>query len=180
MTSAAPRRNRPSLREACSAAVVACAVGAIVAWTTTPVAAAPAAEPVVPDDPFRAVSTQGPAWIVSPRAARPGEVVHIRLRYTPPPVAVGKPPTPPPLVLFAFRNDLRHPVQGQVYAAEGLFGVDLVVPPGTDWGEDPIVWATGDVATALAVPSRFVAVYARNAPIPFVASRSAQPPLWNR
>jgi hypothetical protein len=179
MTSSAPRRDRPSLREAIATAAVACAMGAVVAWTTTPVAAAPVAPAVVPDDPFRAASNQGPAWIVSPRAARPGEVVHVRLKYTSPPAVIGK-PTTPPQVLFAFRNDLRRPVQGHVYAAEGTFGADLVVPPGTDWGEDPIVWATGDLATALAVPSRFVAVFARNAPIPFVASRSAQPPLWNR
>ena len=183
MTSPTLRRDRPSPREAFSAAAVACAVGAIVAWTTAPVAAAPMAPiapPVAPDDPFRAVSTTGPAWIVSPRAARPGEVVHVRLKYTAPPVVPGKPATPPPLVLFAFRNDLRHPVQGQVYAAEGTFGADLVVPPGTDWGADPIVWAAGTAALAFATPSRFVAVFARNAPIPFVASRSAQPPLWNR
>jgi hypothetical protein len=180
MTDRPARRDRPSLREALSAAAVAFAVGATVALTTAPVAAAPLAPTVVPDDPFRAVSTQGPAWIVSPRAARPGEVVHIRLKYTPPPVAVGKPPASPPLVLFAFRNDLRRPVQGQVYAAEGTFGADLVVPPGTDWGFDPIVWGAGDMATFLAAPSRFVTITTRNPIIPFVASRSAQPPLWNR
>jgi hypothetical protein len=180
MTAPVPRADRPSLREAFSAAAVAFAVGAIVAWTTGTVAAAPVAPAPAAADPFRAVSTTGPAWIVSPRAARPGEVVHVRLRYTAPPVVAGKPPTPPPLVVFAFRNDLRHPVQGQVYAAEGTFGVDLVVPPGTDWGMDPIVWATSDLRAAILTPSRFVALSARNAPIPFVASRSAQPPLWNR
>lgn len=173
-------RDRPSLREVFSAAAVACAVGAVVAWTTAPVAAAPLAPSVAADDPFRAVSTTGPAWIVSPRAARPGEVVHVRLKYTAPPIVAGKPPTPPPLVLFAFRNDLRHPVQGQVYAAEGTFGADLVVPPGTDWGVDPIVWGTADLKAAILTPSRFVALTARNPVIPFVASRSAQPPLWNR
>lgn len=180
MTARPPRRDRPSLREMCSAAVVAFTVGAIVALSTAPVAAAPPAPTVAPDDPFRAVSTTGPAWIVSPRAARPGEVVHVRLKYTPPFVAAGKPPSQPPLVLFAFRNDLRRPVQGQVYAAEGTFGADLVVPPGTDWGLDPIVWGAADMTTFLAAPSRFVTLTTRNAVIPFVASRSAQPPLWNR
>lgn len=182
MIAVPPRRDRPSFREALSAAAVACAVGAIVAWTTAPVAAAPTA--IVPlvtlDDPFRAVSTTGPAWIVSPRAARPGEVVHVRLKYTAPPVVPGKPATPPPQVVFAFRNDLRRPVQGQVYATEGTFGADLLVPPGTDWGMDPIVWGVGDISIALTAPSRFITLTARNAPIPFVASRSAQPPLWNR
>ena len=180
MTARPPRRDRPSLREALSAAVAAFAVGAIVALTTAPVAAAPSAPSAVPDDPFRAVSTNGPAWIVSPRAARPGEVVHVRVKYTPPAVVAGKPPTPPPLILFAFRNDLRRPVPGRVYATEGTFGADLVVPPGTDWGFDPIVWGTGDMATFLVAPSRFVTLTTRNAVIPFVASRSAQPPLWNR
>jgi hypothetical protein len=180
VTTRMARRDRPSLREAFSAAAVAAALGAILAGTAAPVAAAPASPPAIPDDSFRAVSNNGPAWIVSPRAARPGEVVHVRIKYTSPPVVVGKPSSTPPQVIFAFQNDLRRPVQGRVYAAEGTFGADLVVPPGTDWGADPIVWAAGTVASALATPSRFVAVFARNAPIPFVASRSAQPPLWNR
>jgi hypothetical protein len=180
MTIPALRRDRPSLRAAFSSAAVAAALGALLAWTAVPVAAAPAAPSAVPDDPFRAVSNNGPAWIVSPQAARPGEVVHVRIRYTPPPIVVGTPAAAPPLVMFAFQNDLRRPVQGRVYLAEGTFGADLVVPPGTDWGSDPIVWAAGTAATAFSVPSRFVAVFARNAPIPFVASRSAQPPLWNR
>jgi hypothetical protein len=180
VTARPPRRDRPSLRETLSAAAAAFAVGAIVALTTAPVAAAPSTPGAVPDDPFRAVSTNGPAWIVSPRAARPGEVVHVRIKYTPPAAVPGKPPTPPPLILFAFRNDLRRPVPGQAYAAEGTFGADLVVPPGTDWGFDPIVWGAGDMSTFLVAPSRFVTVTTRNAVIPFVASRSAQPPLWNR
>ena len=59
--------------------------------------------------------------------------------------------------------------------------MDLLVPPGTDWGSDPIVWALADPKTGIALPpSRFLLVSSRNAPIPFVASRSAQPPLWNR
>lgn len=180
MTANGSLRDRPSLRDAIAAAAVACTVGAIVAWTTAPVAAAPAPPPVAPVDPFRAASNNGPAWMVSPRAARPGEVVHVRLKYTPPPVVPGKPATPPPQALFAFRNDLRRPVEGRVYAAEGTFGADLVVPPGTDWGQDPIVWALGSIATSFVSPSRFLALTTRNAPIPFVASRSAQPPLWNR
>jgi hypothetical protein len=180
MTTITTRRDRPSLREALSVAAIACALGAILAWTAAPVAAAPPSPSVVPDEPFRAVSSNGPAWIVSPRAARPGEVVHVRIKYTPPPIVVGKPPAAPPQVIFAFQNDLRHLVQGRVLVAEGTFGADLVVPPGTDWGADPIVWAAGTAAAAFATPSRFVAVFARNAPIPFVASRSAQPPLWNR
>lgn len=179
MTDPQARRDRPSLREALSAAVVALAVGAIAALTTAPVVAAPSEPEAAAVDPFTAAVTTGPAWIVSPRAARPGEVVHVRLKYTPPPSVPGKPATTPQVV-FAFRNDLRHLVQGQVYAAEGTFGVDLVVPPGTDWGVDPIVWGTADLKGGLVTPSRFLVLSSRNAIIPFVASRSAQPPLWNR
>jgi hypothetical protein len=36
------------------------------------------------------------------------------------------------------------------------------------------------MSTFLVAPSRFVTLTTRNAVIPFVASRSAQPPLWNR
>jgi hypothetical protein len=169
--------NRPTLREALSTAVVASAVGAVLAWTTTPVAAAPVRPAAETADPFAAAATNGPAWIVTPRAARPGEVVHVRVRYTAP-VGTTKPTTP--LIVFAFLNDLHHPVQGQIYPAEGTFGVDLVVPPGTDWGVDPIVWGAADLKGAAYVPSRFLLVSSRNAPIPFVASRSAQPPLWTR
>src|SRR6266849_3750094 len=113
------RSDRPRLREALSAALVACAVGAIVAWTAAPVAAGPAPPRHAAQDPLGAVVTRGPQWIVSPRAARPGEVVHVRLKFTP---TAG---TTVPLVLFAFLNDLRHPVQGRVYPAEGTFGADL-------------------------------------------------------
>jgi hypothetical protein len=105
-------------------------------------------------------------------------VVHIRLKFKPTVGTSGLPTAPQ--VLFAFLNDLRHPVQGQLYLAEGTFGVDLVVPPGTDWGSDPIVWAVADPATFIAAPPRVLVINSRNAPIPFVASRSAQPPLWNR
>jgi hypothetical protein len=173
-----PRRDRPSLRQALSAAVVAGAVGAIVALSTAPVAAAPARAEADALDPFTAAVTTGPAWILSPRAARPGEIVHIRLKFKPTIGASGAPTTPQ--VLFAFLNDLRHPVQGRLYPAEGTFGVDLLVPPGTDWGSDPIVWAVSDLKTGIFTPSRFLVISSRNALIPFVASRSAQPPLWNR
>jgi len=188
---AAPTRDRPSPREALAAAAGALIVGAVLAWTTGPVAAARGsgetaqpplvAAPVRPVDatidPFAAVASNGPAWIVTPRAARPGEVVHVRLKYTPTFDPAGEPIVPQ--VLFAFLNDLRDPVAGQLYPAQGTFGVDLLVPPGTDWGADPIVWATGQRGTTF-VPSRFLIVASRNAVIPFVATRSAQPPLWNR
>ena len=179
MTPGQPRPDRPSVRVAVSAATVAFIVGAVVAWTAGPVAAAPASPAAAAADPFAAAVSNGPAWIVSPRAARPGEVVHVRLKYqAKPDPATGQVTTPQ--VLFAFLNDLRHPVQGALYPAEGTFGVDLLVPPGTDWGADPIVWGSAQVSLAFVSPSRLQALTARNAVIPFVASRSAQPPLWNR
>jgi hypothetical protein len=181
MTGAQPSRDRPSLREALSAAVVALTVGAAIAWTTAPVAAArplPTAPESAAGDPFRAAITSGPAWIVSPRAARPGEVVHVRLKFTPTLDNAGKPITP--VAVFAFGNDIRHLVQGRLYPAEGTFGVDLVVPPGTDWGQDPIVWGTAQVGTAILSLDRLAVITGRNPLIPFIASRSAQPPLWNR
>jgi hypothetical protein len=178
MTSLRVPRDRPSLRQALSAAAVAGAVGALLALGTGSAVASPARAEADAMDPFMAAATTGPAWIVSPRAARPGEVVHVRLKFKPTVGTSGLPTVPQ--VLFAFLNDLRHPVQGQLYAAEGTFGVDLLVPPGTDWGSDPIVWAVADAKTSIATPSRFLLVSSRNAPIPFVASRSAQPPLWNR
>lgn len=178
MTAARPRRDRPSLREALAAAATALAVGAVMAWTTAPVAAAPVPVTVAAADPFAAVITTGPAWIVSPRAARPGEVVHVRLKFTPTiDPATGQAVVPQ--VVFAFRNDLRTLTPGHYYAAEGTFGVDLVVPPGTDWGFDPIVWASVQAGIAV-VPTRLLTLASRNALIPFVATRSAQPPLWNR
>lgn len=180
MTHAETRRDRPSLREAVVGALFAAAFGAMVAWTAAPVAAAPAPSAAASPDPFRAVSARGPAWFVSPRAARPGEVVHVRIRYTPTVDPATGQASPPPLVAFAFLNDLRHPVQGQVYKAEGTFGVDLVVPPGTDWGEDPIVWAAAQTSLVAISIDRFSLLTSRNAPIPFVATRSAQPPLWTR
>jgi len=178
MTSTFAPRDRPSLRQAVSAAVLAGAIGAMLALSTASAAASPARAEADAMDPFTAAATTGPAWIVSPRAARPGEVVHVRLKFKPTVGTTGLPIVPQ--VLFAFLNDLRHPVQGQLYEAEGTFGVDLLVPPGTDWGSDPIVWAVADAKTSIATPSRFLLVSSRNAPIPFVASRSAQPPLWNR
>jgi hypothetical protein len=171
-------RDRPSLRQALSAAALAGTVGALLALSTTSATASPARADPAALDPFTAAVTTGPAWIVSPRAARPGEVVHVRLKFKPTVGTSGLPTVPQ--VLFAFLNDLRHPVQGQLYAAEGTFGVDLLIPPGTDWGSDPIVWAVADAKTSIATPSRFLLISSRNAPIPFVASRSAQPPLWNR
>ena len=171
--------DRPSRRDAFFAAAMAAAVGALLALSTASAAAAPARAEADAMDPFTAAATTGPAWIVSPRAARPGEIVHVRLKFKPTVGTTGAPVTPQ--VLFAFLNDLRHPVQGQLYVAEGTFGVDLVVPPGTDWGSDPIVWALSDIKTGIATtPSRFLLISSRNPPIPFVASRSAQPPLWNR
>ncbi len=178
MTPLPARRDRPSRREAFSAAVLAAAVGALLALSSASAAAAPARAEADAMDPFTAAATTGPAWIVSPRAARPGEIVHVRLKFKPTVGATGAPVAPQ--VLFAFLNDLRHAVQGQLYLAEGTFGVDLLVPPGTDWGSDPIVWALMDPKTGALSPSRFLLVSSRNAPIPFVASRSAQPPLWNR
>jgi hypothetical protein len=178
MTPLPAPRDRPSRRLALSAAALAAAVGALLALSTSSAAAAPASAEADARDRFTAAVTTGPAWIVSPRAARPGEVVHVRVKFKPTVGTSGVPTTPQ--VLFAFLNDLRHPVQGQLYTAEGTFGVDLLVPPGTDWGSDPIVWAIADAKTSIATPSRFLLVSSRNAPIPFVASRSAQPPLWNR
>ena len=179
MTHAPSPSDRPSLRAGLSAALVAFVVGALLAWTAPLVAAASVASRAAAADPLAAVVTRGPQWIVSPAAARPGEVVHVRLRFTPTiDPKTGKATVP--LVLFAFLNDLRHPVQGRIYAAEGTFGVDLVVPPGTDWGADPIVWGAADVTTAILSPPRLTAIVGRNPVIPFVASRSAQPPLWNR
>ena len=179
MTREQPRPDRPSARAAVSAAAVAFIVGAVVAWTAGPVAAAPTSTATVVADPFAAAVSSGPAWIVSPRAARPGEVVHVRLKYiAKPDPATGQVTTPQ--VLFAFLNDLRHPVQGTLYPAEDTFGVDLLVPPGTDWGADPIVWGSAQVSLAFVSPSRLQLLTARNPVIPFVASRSAQPPLWNR
>jgi hypothetical protein len=173
LTGSAIKRDRPSLGEALSAAVVAFAVGAIVAWTAAPVAAAPSAVGAPVADPFAAVSTVGPAWIVSPRAARPGEVVHVRLKVA------TLDPAAAPVAFFAFQGDVRHPVQGRLYPAEGAFGVDLIVPPGTDWGRYPIVWATTQAGIA-AVADPLAPVRARFPVIPFVATRSAQPPLWTR
>lgn len=178
MTLLPPLRDRPSHRAAFSAVVLSAAVGALLALGTPSAAAAPARAEADALDPSTAAVTTGPAWIVSPRAARPGEVVHVRLKFKPTVGTTGAPVTPQ--VLFAFLNDLRHPVQGQLYLAEGTFGVDLLVPPGTDWGSDPIVWALSDVKTGITTPSRFLLISSRNPPIPFVASRSAQPPLWNR
>jgi hypothetical protein len=178
MTRISTRRDRPRFRHALSAAALAGAVGAILALSTTPVAAAPARAEADAMDPFTAAVTTGPAWIVSPRAARPGEVVHVRLKFKPTTGVSGQPTTPQ--VLFAFLSDLRHPVEGRLYPAEGAFGVDLLVPPGTDWGSDPIVWGVADLQSALFTPSRFILLTSRNSQIPFVASRSAQPPLWNR
>ena len=130
-------------------------------------------------DPFAAAVTGGPKWLLSPRAARPGEVVHVRLKFSPTiDPQTGKATVPQ--VLFAFLNDLRHPVQGQLYPAEGTFGSDLVVPPGTDWGSDPIVWGVADMSVAILSLPRLGVIVGRNPVIPFVASRSAQPPLWNR
>ena len=167
------RRDRPSVRETLSATGVALMVGALIAWTTAPVAAAPVAAAAHVLDPFAAVSTVGPAWIVSPRAARPGEVVHVRLKLA------TNDPAAAPTAFFAFQGDLRHPVQGRIYPAEGAFGVDLVVPPGTDWGRYPIVWAT-TLAGIAATADPLATVRSRFPVIPFVATRSAQPPLWNR
>lgn len=178
MTSLFVARDRPSLRQALAAAALAGAVGALLALGTASAAASPARAEADALDPFTAAVTTGPAWIVSPRAARPGEVVHVRLKFTPTVGTTGLPIVPQ--VLFAFLSDLRHPVQGQLYIAEGTFGVDLLVPPGTDWGSDPIVWAVADGNTSVVTKSPFVLASSRNAPIPFVASRSAQPPLWNR
>jgi hypothetical protein len=180
MTRTDAPRDRPSLREAAAGALVAAAFGAMVAWTAAPVSATRAPSGAAAPDPFHAVSTRGPAWFVSPRAARPGEVVHVRIRYVPTIDPATGQSSPPPLVAFAFLNDLRHPVQGQVYKAEGTFGVDLVVPPGTDWGEDPIVWAAAQTSLVAISIDRFSLLTSRNALIPFVATRSAQPPLWNR
>lgn len=184
MTGWRSRRDRPSLREACLAASVALVVGGLVAWTTAPVAAAPIRAALVPAtavvpaaaplaDPFAAVSTVGPAWIVSPRAARPGEVVHVRLKVQ------TLDPAAAPTAYFAFEADIRHPVQGRLYPSESSFGVDLVVPPGTDWGRFPIVWATS-VAGLTAAGDPLSPIRLRVPAIPFVATRSAQPPLWNR
>ena len=167
------RRDRPSLAEGLAAALVAFVVGAVLAWTTAPVAAAPSAVAAPVADPFAAVSTVGPAWIVSPRAARPGEVVHVRLKVA------TLDPAAAPVAFFAFQADLRHPVQGRLYPAESAFGVDLVVPPGTDWGRYPIAWAT-TLAGLAAASDPLAAVRIRFPVIPFVATRSAQPPLWNR
>ena len=97
MTPTQPSRDRPSLREALSAAVVALTIGALSAWATAPVTAAPplsTSPGSAAGDPFRAASTNALAWIVSPRAARPGEVVHVRLRFTPTLDDTGKPITP--------------------------------------------------------------------------------------
>jgi len=178
MQTRATRRDRPSLSEAFSAATVALAVGAIAAWTTAPVVAAAPAPPVAAADRSRAAATNALAWIVSPRAARPGEVVHVRLKFKPTLDAAGKPITP--RVLFAFLHALRHPVAGHLYLAEGTFGVDLLVPPGTDWGVDPIVWGANTARGTFFTPGSLSAVTLQNPVIPFVASRSAQPPLWNR
>ena len=156
MTSLSVSRDRPSLRQALSAAALAGAVGAMLALSTASAVASPARAEADAVDPFTAAATTGPAWIVSPRAARPGEVVHVRLKFQPTVGTTGLPVVPQ--VLFAFLNDLRHPVQGQLYTAEGTFGVDLLVPPGTDWGSDPIVWALADAKTSIATPSRFLLV----------------------
>lgn len=179
MTDRQSRRDRPSRREMLAASLVSLAVGAIVAWTAGPVSAAPAPAATPAADPFGAAVSNGQAWIVSPRAARPGEVVHVRLKYTAKPDPLTGQVTTPQ-VLFAFLNDLRHPVQGAIYAAEGTFGADLIVPPGTDWGADPIVWGNAQVSLAFVSPSRLQLLTGRNPVIPFVASRSAQPPLWTR
>ena len=180
MTATGTPRNRPSLREALSAATVALAVGALLAWTAVPAAAArpAAATGSATGDLFRAATTNGLAWIVSPRAARPGEVVHVRLTFKPTFDDTGKPITP--VAVFAFRNDLRHLVAGRLYPAESTFGADLLVPPGTDWGQDPIVWGTAQVSLALLSIDRLAVITGQNPIIPFIASRSAQPPLWNR
>lgn len=180
MTRRSSRPDRPTIREALTGALVAFAVGAVVAWTAAPVEAAPAAAGKAQTaGPFEAAVTGGPRWIVSPRAARPGEVVHVRLKFSPTiDPQTGKPTDPH--VLFAFLNDLRHAVQGRLYPAEGTFGVDLVVPPGTDWGSDPIVWGTASVSAAILSLPRLGVIVGRNPVIPFVASRSAQPPLWTR
>ena len=106
-------------------------------------------------DPFTAAATTGPAWIVSPRAARPGEVVHVRLKFKPTVGTTGRRSSRRSSSRSSMTCATR--LQGQLYVAEGTFGVDLLVPPGTDWGSDPIVWALSDIKTSIATtPSRFL------------------------
>jgi hypothetical protein len=154
----------PSLRRVL-ALPLALASLALVASSSPGARAVPGDEP----DPRPAVEAVIPAgWRVYPAAARPGEVVHVRFPLT---VAVG---AAPPVAYFAFTSDIGHSTVGVYDPARHVFGVDLVVPPGTDWGSDPILVSAQSFGITGLFSQRLIAQ------LPFVTTRSAQPPLWVR
>lgn len=134
-------------------------------------ASSPAVRAVPRDDAdarFAAQAVIPAGWRIYPAAARPGEVVHVRFPFT---VAVG---AKPPTAYFAFTSDLGHYTPGTYDPNLHLYGADLVVPPGTDWGSDPILVSAIPLGTAGVSLQRTIAQ------LPFVTTRSAQPPLWVR
>jgi hypothetical protein len=165
--------GRPPGNRRISVAIVAGFVlGGVVAWTTPGVRAIPASGAV---EPFTLDAQVVAGWRITPPAARPGEVVHIRFPL--PAGTTGTQDGPAPLIGVAFLSDLGHPTLGRFDLVERTFGADLVVPPGTQWGSDPIVvWrmdSTGITGSIVAGRSLIVQ-------LPFIATRSAQPPLWVR
>ena len=152
--------------------VAAFVLGAVVGWTTPGVRATPASGA---GDGFTVDAQVVAGWRITPPAARPGEVVHVRFPL--PAGTTGTQDGPAPLIGVAFLSDLGHPTVGRYDLVERTFGADLVVPPGTQWGSDPIVvWrldSTG--ATGSIVGGRSLIIQ-----LPFIATRSAQPPLWTR
>jgi len=151
---------------------MAFATGAVAGWTTRAASAAPGTRPA---DRLIVDAQVVSGWQISPAAARPGEVVHVRFPL--PPGSTGTQDGPVPKIGFAFLSDLGHPTLGGYDLVEKTFGADIVVPPGTDWGSDPIVIWRLDSAGAI---GSIVGGRSLVAQLPFVTTRSAQPPLWVR
>jgi hypothetical protein len=164
--------TRTGARSAFGAALVGAASGVLLGLSTPVVQAAPSggtAGPGTLDVRLAAVSRVALPFIVFPSDARPGEVVHVRERD----VGIVSEGT---LIGFAFASDPAH----RSYAVADALGhvrADLVVPPGTQWGRDPIVVSVGGQATGFAAVGDGSRVVGE---LPFVATRSAQPPLWTR
>jgi hypothetical protein len=164
--------RREGDRAALGAVIVGAAAGVLLGLSTPVVQAEPDGGPagsLDAGDRLAAVSRVALPFVVYPADARPGEVVHVRERD----VGIVSQGT---VIGFAFTSDPAH--RSWVVAdARGRVRAYLVVPPGTQWGRDPIVVSLGNQAPGIVAVGNGTRVVGE---LPFVATRSAQPPLWNR